>query len=77
MITVEQNQENADGGREQKQPILREHIRVQQTTTVAHADFVLLLLVHAIKWGKVDVGGCLVDVDIIVRCTEDAENKGG
>ena len=50
---------------------------MQQTTTVAHADFVLLLLVHAIKWGKVDVGGCLVDVDIIVRCTEDAENKGG
>ena len=75
VVTVEQNQENADGGREQKQPILREHIRVQQTPTVAHADLVLFLLVDAIEWCKIDIGGGLVDVDVIVRCAEDAENK--
>jgi len=75
MIAVEQNQENTDGGREQEQPIFREHIRVQQTPTVAHADFVLLFLVDAIEWGKVEVGGRLVNVDIIVGCAEDAENE--
>ena len=75
MIAVEQNQENADGGGKQEQPVLREHIRVQQTPAVAHADFVLILLVDAIERGKVDVGGRLVDVDVIVRCAEDAGNK--
>ena len=75
MIAVEQNQENADGGRKQTQPILREYIRVQQTPTVAHADFVLLLLVDAIERGEVDVGGRFVDVDVLVRCAEDAGNK--
>ena len=77
MIAVEQNQENAHGRREQKQPILREHIGVQQTPTTAHADFVLFVLVDAVEGGEVDVGGSLVDVDILVRGAEDAENERG
>ena len=75
MVAVEQNQENANGGRKQTQPALREYIREQQTPTVAHADLILLLLVDAIERGKIDVGGSLVDVDVVVRCAEDAGNK--
>ena len=77
MIAVEQNQENGDGGGEQKQPVLREPIRAQQTPTFAQADFVLLLLVGAIERSKVDIGGGLVDVDVLVGCAEDARNKRG
>jgi len=75
VITVEQNQENANGGREQEQPILREYIGAQQTATVAHADFVLFLLVDAVEWGKVDVGGRLIDVYVVVIGSEDAVHK--
>ena len=77
MIAVEQNQENGDGGGEQKQPVLCEPIRAQQTPTSAQADTVLLLLVGAIEGGKVDIGGGLVDVGAVVRCAEDAGNKRG
>jgi len=75
MVAVEQNQENTDGGREQKQPILREHIGVQQTATVAHADFVLFLLVDAVEGSKVDVGGRIVDIDVVVIGSEDAGSQ--
>jgi hypothetical protein len=75
VVTVEQDQENGDSGGQQKQPILREHIRVQQTATVAHADFVLSLLVDAVEWSEVDVGGRLVDIDIFVGGSEDTRNK--
>lgn len=77
MIAVEEDQENADGGRQQKQPILREHIGVQQTATgVTVTDFVLFLLIDAIEGGEVDIGRRLVDVDVVMTCAEDAGNKG-
>ena len=76
VIAVEQNQQDADGGGKHTQPALREDIRVQQTPTVADADFVLFLLVDAIERGEVDVGGRLVDVGVLVRCAEDARERG-
>ena len=48
---------------------------MQQPATVAHADFVLLLLVDAVKWGKVDVGGCLIDIYVVVIGSENTEHK--
>ena len=77
MITVEQNQENTDGGREQEQPVLREHIGVQQAATVMHADKFLFLLVDTVEGSKVDVRGRLVDVNVIVTGSEDAGKRKG
>jgi hypothetical protein len=48
---------------------------MQQTAAVAHADFVLSLLVDAVEWGEVDVGGCLVDIDIFVGGSEDTRSE--
>ena len=42
-----------------------------------HANFVLFHLVDAIKRGKVDVGGRLVDVDVLVAGSEDARKVEG
>ena len=50
---------------------------MQQTPTIAHADFVLLLLVDAVERGKIDIGGRLIDVVIVVVCAEDAGNERG
>jgi hypothetical protein len=77
VIAVEQDQENADGRGEQKQPILREHVGVQHTATVAHADFVLFLLIDAVEGGEVYVGRRLVDVDVVVIGSEDAGRQKG
>jgi hypothetical protein len=75
VVAVEQDQENGDSGGQQKQPIFREHIGVQQTAAIAHADFVLSCLVDAVEWGKVDVGGCLVDAVVVVGGSEDTRNE--
>ena len=48
---------------------------MQQTPAVAHTYQILFLLVDAIERGKVDVGGCFVDVDVLMRCAKDAENN--
>ena len=56
VVAVEQNQENTDGRREQKQPVLREHIGVQQAATVKHANFVLFFLIDAVEGGEIDIG---------------------
>ena len=76
VIAVEQDQENTDGRREQKQPILRERVGVQHTTAFAISDFVLFLLIDTIEGSKVYVGGRLVDVDIVMIGSEDAGKQG-
>ena len=76
MIAVEQDQENADGGREQEQPILREHVWVQHTTAVAISDFSLSVLTIAIERCKVYVGRCLIEVGIVGAGSEDAGDQG-
>lgn len=37
---------------------------------------ILFLLIDAIEGSEVDIGGCLVDVDVVVTSTKDAGNKG-
>ena len=48
---------------------------MHQTPTVVRSDLVLLLLVDAIEWGKIDVGGRLININVIVGCAEDTENE--
>ena len=48
---------------------------MQETATAERADLVLFLLVDAIKGSKVDVGGRLVNVHIVVTGPEDARNE--
>ena len=75
MIAVEQNQEDGDGGREKKQPILGENIRVQQTTTTACSNFILFILVGTVEGSEVNIGRSVIDVDIVVIGSEDAGNR--
>ena len=69
-IAAEQNQENADGGREQKQP-------GATSRTIMHAGMFLLLLDDAVEGDKVDVRGRLVDVDVFVIGSKDAGKRKG
>ena len=48
---------------------------MQQATTTEVADLVLFLLVDAIERGKVYVGGCLINIDVVVIGPENAENQ--
>jgi len=48
---------------------------MQQAATITDADLVLFLLVDAVEGGKVNIGGRLVDVDVVVIGSEDAGNE--
>lgn len=72
MVPVEQHQKTADSGGEQQQPILREGIRVQLSTTILDTKLVLLLLIVSIEWPKIDIRGGLVDSRVAMRSSEDA-----
>ena len=50
---------------------------MQHAATVVDADLSLLLLVDTIEGGKVDVRGCLVNVDVVVIGSEDAGERKG
>jgi hypothetical protein len=56
MVTAEEHQEHADGGRKEEQAVFCEDVRIKHPTAVFVANFVLGLLVVAIKRGKVDIG---------------------
>ena len=49
---------------------------MQHTTAFAISDFFLFLLIDTIEGGKVDIGGRLVDVDIVMIGSEDAGKQG-
>jgi hypothetical protein len=72
VVPVEQHQKSADRWRQQQQPVLREGIRMQLSTTILNTNEVLVLLVISVERGKVDIRGGLVDVHIAVGSSEDA-----
>jgi hypothetical protein len=75
VVAVEEDKEGANGGWQEQKPILGEDIRVQQSTTVADSDSVLMFLIVSVQRCQVDVGGSFVDVDIVMRGTEDTEQE--
>ena len=75
MVTVEQHKEHAYLRGKQKQPILSERVRVQQTATIMDAEFVERLLAVAVQWSEVHVGRRAIDADILVRGTEDPGDR--
>ncbi len=77
MVAVEDNQESGDSRRQPKHTGLSEYIRKDLSATVNMADFVLVSLCIPVKDTKINVGGCLVDVRVNTRGTEDAVNYAG
>ena len=75
MIAVEEDQENGNGRRERKQPILCKYIGEQQTATVEETDAILLCLADTVEGRKIEVGGGTVDVDVVVTGPEDAGKR--
>jgi hypothetical protein len=72
VIATKENQDDANGRREKEQPILRKHVIIEHTPTIALANFVLNRLIMSIKRRQVNVGRRFVDIDISVGCAEDA-----
>ena len=73
MVTAEEDEDHAAGGREEKQSVLCENVGVKETSAISNSDFVLSLLVVTVKRREIDVRGCFVNVDIMMRSTEDAK----
>ena len=71
MVAVEQDKEDADGGREEQESVLGERIGLEEPAAkLRHADLVLRLLVVTVQGRKIDVGRCVVDVDVLMRRPE-------
>lgn len=81
MIAVEEHEKDAHGWREEQEPVLKEHIGVEESAaTPLVSDQVLALLVVAIEGRKVDVRRSLIDLPLRVRRAEtrmDNERRKG
>lgn len=77
MITVEQNQEDTDLGREQEKSVLRKDVRVKTATAIAHTNSILIIHIIPIKRSEVNIGRSFIDIDVTMGCSENAVNDEG
>ena len=70
MVAVEQNEQHADRGWEEEQPVFGEGVGDKEPTPVADTYLVQLLVTVAVQRRKIDVGGRAVDAHVLVRRSE-------
>jgi hypothetical protein len=51
MISVEQHKQNADCGRQKKEPVFSEHIGMKQSQSTLHPNFVVIFIANTIERG--------------------------
>ena len=73
MVAVEQNEQHADRGWEEQEPVFGEGVGNKEPTPVADANLVQLLVAVAVQRRKIDVGGRAVDAHVLVRRPEDTD----
>ena len=76
MVPVEEGEQDADRGREQQQTVLGESVGDEKAAPIPDADLVLGLLVVSVQGREIDVGGRVVDVDVLVGGAEDTGSRG-
>ena len=75
VVAVEQNEQHADRGWEEEQPVLGEGVGDKEPTPVADTYLVQLLVAVAVQRRKIDIRRRLVDVHLLVGRAEDASPR--
>lgn len=72
MIAVEQHEQDADGGWQMEKAIFGECIGMEKPSAVNDANSFESFFVIAVQWREIDIGRCLVNMNVVMRRAKNA-----
>jgi hypothetical protein len=72
MIAVEQHKQDADGGWQMEKAVFSECIGMEKPSAVTNADSLEGFFVIAVQWREIDIGRCLVNMNLGMRRAKNA-----